>query len=763
MGAGSVQRGRGISGLNRQGRLDRRIVWAVALGAGLWLAGLPAPPAGAQPQSLQPQSFQPPSYQPPRLLPLTGTPARPRTATLMADQVTVDPQGRLVATGSVEIWQGSTRLTAHRVVFDQTRNHLSIEGPMVLSEGPDRIVVADAAELSTDLRDGLMQSARLVLHQQLQMTANRIERRDARVTQLDAVIASTCEVCAASPTPLWEIRAARVTHDQEARTLRFDQAQFRLRGVPVLGLPVLTLPDGSVDRARGMLRPDVRLTSDLGLSVEVPYFIPLGPNRDLTLSPSASTGGMTSLGWRWRQATGRGGLEFGGQISRDRILPGQTRGYAYLRGLAAVGNGFVLSADVILPGDRTYLETYGITDAARLRSHITLERIRRDQAIRARGVLFRSLRPLDDNAELPGQVAQAEWEQRWGHLPVGGELTLAGRVHTHRRPSQLDGDAGRDVGRIAMFANWQRREVLAGGLLATLALRARADHVRIGDDSAFAQPVTRGAAEAMVEFRWPWARVDAGGGQQIVEPVVQLIGARRSLADLPNEDHLMPELDGGNLFAPLRYAGLDVPDDGSRANLGLRWQRHVPGGWSVETLVGRIIRSEPLTGFAAGHRQPLGTQRSDWLLAGRLETPQGVALGLRMLMNDNRDLSRGEASITWAQPQGSSLVARYLYVAPNVAESRTDALNEWTLDVAHRFPSGWVGRVGWDFDIGTGEWANARTGVEFRNECLSVDLSLSRRFASSTNLTASTRVGLRVELLGLSGRSSGPSGRSCRA
>jgi LPS-assembly protein len=729
------------------GRLSARHLARLALVAALALVapGPAVPPAAAQ------------------MMGLTGAPAQPRTATLIADQVLIDPQGRLVAQGSVEVWQGSTRLTARRVVFDQTRGQLSIEGPMVLSDGPERIAVADQAELSSDLREGLMQSARLVLHQQLQMSAQRIERREGRFTQLDAVIASTCDVCAARPTPLWEVRAARVIHDQDANTLRFDQAQFRLYGVPLLTLPRMTLPDGSVDRARGFLRPELRFTSEQGAALMVPYFIPFGDHRDLTLMPQMASSGMVSLGWRWRQATQRGGLEFGGQISRDNTGLGSLRGYGYLRALYAVGAGFRLSADVTLPSDRTYLETYGISDDGQLRSHVTLERIRRDQAIRARALLFRSLRPMDNNDELPGRVVQADWDQRHGGLPIGGELSYGARLHAHQRPSGVDGDAGRDVARLAAFARWQRAEVLAGGILTTFALQGRVDHVRVSDDSAYPDPVTRGAAEAMIEFRWPWARVDAGGGHQVIEPVAQLIRARRGTAALPNDDHRMPELDAGNLFAPLRYTGLDAPDDGTRANLGLRWQRHAPGGWGVETLVGRVVRRDALTGFDPDHRQPLGEVRSDWLLASRVDSPQGMSLGVRLLMDDRRDLSRGEANLTWARPEGGSVVSRYLYVHANVAENRADPLNEWSLDLAHRFPSGWLGRVGWDYDIGTGEWANARTGLEFRNECLAVDLSLSRRFASSTNLTASTRFGLRVELLGLSGRSTGPSGRSCRA
>ena len=689
--------------------------------------------------------------------------AQTRPATLVADRVVVDAQGRLVATGAVEVWQGSVRLTATRVVFDEAAGTLQVEGPLVLSDGPDRVVVADQADLSADLRNGLMTSARIVLHQQLQLAAGRIARQDGNLTQLDSVIASTCQVCAADPVPLWEIRAARVTHDQAAHTLRLEQAQFRLRGVPVAAVPRMTLPDGTVDRLRGFLAPRLQVSSDLGWRLSAPYFIPFGPDRDLTLTPQITNRGGVGLGFRWRQTFAAGGLEVGGQINRDRILPGDLRGYGYVRGLFALGAGFRLTFDATASSDRAYLETYGITDASRLASHVTVERVRRDEWIRGRALAFRSLRLADDNDRLPNRVIQGDWERRWGNLPIGGELTLAGRLHGHARAASLPGDDGRDIARAMIRARWQRQAVLAGGLVATLAFQGRADRVRIADDPAFAQPVTRTALEGMVELRWPLARVDGGGGHQLLEPVVQLIGARQRLPALPNDDFTMPELDEGNLFAPIRHRGLDAPDDGSRINAGLRWMRHAPQGWSVETLVGRVWRRQALAGFAATHRQPLGDTRSDWLVAGRLATGDGLALGLRVLIDDARDVSRGEASVTWAGGAAGAFTSRYLYVAANAAEARPNPLNEWTLDYTHRFASGWAGRVGWDYDIGTGEWGAARTGLEFRNECLAVDLSLSRRFATSTNVTASTRFGLRVELLGLTGRSTGPQGRACRA
>lgn len=681
----------------------------------------------------------------------------------MADSVQVDARGRLVADGAVEIWQGSVRLTARRVVYDPQAGSLEIAGPMVLSDGPDRLLLSDTADLSPDLRDGLLRSARVVLNQQLQIAADRVRRTDGRLLQMEAAIASSCTVCAANPTPLWEVRAARVTHDRDRQRLEFERAEFRLRGVPLVQVPRLSLPDGTVERAAGVLRPAVRATSELGLHVAVPWFIPFGADRDLTLSPMLGTTGVAGVGLRWRQAWDRGGVDLGGLVSRDRERPGRLRGYGYLRALIALERGFELEIDAIQPGDRTVLDTYDVTGDTRLRSHATIRRIRRDQAIRARALAFRSLEPEAVNAELPGRVLQADWEQRWGGLPMGGELTLTGRLHAHQRPARIDGDRGRDVARAALFARWQRREVLAGGILGQVALQGRLDHVRIGDDLRWPRPVNRAAAEAMVELRWPWVGQDRAGGQQVIEPIAQVIGARRSRAALPNDDHLLPELDGGNLFAPIRHAGLDAPDDGTRANLGLRWMRHAPSGISVESLVGRVWRHQALAGFAPDHRQPLGARRSDWLLAGRLQTGRGLALGLRALVDDRGDVSRAEASASLTRDSGTSFSTRYLYVAANPAESRPRALNEWSLDIAHRFDSGWRGRVGWDYDLGSRNWNAARAALEFRNECLLFDLSLSRRFAGSTSLTASTRLGLTVELLGLSGPGPGPNARACRS
>ena len=173
----------------------------------------------------------------------------------------------------------------------------------------------------------MLTSARLVLQQQLQLAAAEIQRVDGRYTAMQRVVASSCKICAGSSTPLWEIRARRVVHDQAKQQLYFDHAQFRLGGVPVMYIPRLRMPDPSLKRASGFLLPSLKNNSNFGTGLMLPYFIKIGDSRDLTVTPFFTTGGIRTVNLRYRQAFATGGIEISGGMSRDRLLPGETRGY----------------------------------------------------------------------------------------------------------------------------------------------------------------------------------------------------------------------------------------------------------------------------------------------------------------------------------------------------------------------------------------------------------------------------------------------------
>ena len=131
------------------------------------------------------------------LLMAWGAPQRPAfaqgtdPATLVADNVGISGQDTLVASGNVEVLQGTTRLRATRVTYMRSKGALTIEGPITLTDDKGTVVLADSAALSDDLRQGLLTSARMVLDRQLQIAAAEMERVDGNKTVLRRAVASS--------------------------------------------------------------------------------------------------------------------------------------------------------------------------------------------------------------------------------------------------------------------------------------------------------------------------------------------------------------------------------------------------------------------------------------------------------------------------------------------------------------------------------------------------------------------------------------------
>jgi LPS-assembly protein len=691
-------------------------------------------------------------------------PPAPAPASLVADTIFINADNTLIAEGAVEILYQGTRLTARRLTYDPRADRLTIEGPIAIDDGQGTVLLASDAELSGDLRNGILNSARLVLQDQMQLAAAQIRRVDGRYTQLSRVVASSCQVCPSNPRPLWELRASRVIHDNLERQLYFDNAQFRVAGIPVFYFPRLRMPDPTVDRANGFLMPSVRSSSELGFGIRLPYFLTLGDSRDLTVTPYVTVKGSRTLGLRYRQAFATGQLSFTGAVTRDRVLPDDTRGYLFGEGSFSLPRGFTLGFQVETVSDDAYLLDYGITDKDRLASGVYVLRTKRDSYADARVFRYHSLRAGDSNQFLPTLVGDLSFVRRVTPDLIGGQGELRFDLHSVGRKSNIPFDAngdgvtdGRDMTRATLGLNWRRQEVLANGMILGGGLGLTADVFSIREDDAFPGTVTRVTPAAAIDLRWPWVR--AGGrnrATQVIEPVVQLVWTGDPGDPVPNEDSLLVEFDEGNLFSFSRFPGGDIYENGLRANLGVTWTRRDPLGWSFTAAGGRVLRSEDLGQFSTGSR--LSGTRSDWLLAMQLATPDGLAVTNRALFDDGLDFSKNELRFDWYGDRGS-LAASYIWLVADPAEGRPTATAELAFDTGWEVRPGWRATANGRYDFETERAARAGIGLEYRNECAAVDLSLSRRFTSSTSVRPTTEIGLAVRLAGFG---TGADGRQYR-
>lgn len=689
-------------------------------------------------------------------------------ATLVANSLRIESDRRLVAEGAVEIFYQGRRLTAERLIFDRVADSLTIEGPITLSDGSGVTVLASQADLKADMSEGILRSARVVMNDQLQLAAAEVMRLGARYTAMTRVVASSCKVCAGSATPLWEIRARRVVHDQTERQIYFDNASLRLGGVPVFYIPRLRMPDPTLKRSTGFLIPSLRSSSTLGTGLRWPYFITLGPSRDLTVTPFVATKNVSAVELRYRQAFRTGEISVTGMAARDRLQTGQTRGHARAEGRFDLPKGFELRFDAQVVSDRAMLWDYGLSDADRLNSTIGITRTRRNEHIEARLISIRTLRAGEASDTLAARLGDLTWQRRFSLGPLGGQGGLQFAAHGHRRSSGLSVDAdndgltdGRDVARARIRADWRRDWISDNGLVFGVLGEVTTDLYRIGDvASDYGGTHSRSHGAFAAELRWPLVKAGKGGVNHLLEPVIQLVVAPNRAARLANEDSVLVEFDQGNLFSLNRFPGADAVERGVRANLGLNYLRRDPAGWTLGVTMGRVIRARDLTQFTAG--SGLDGRDSNWLAAWQITHAGGTQLTSRLLLDDGFGLTKAEMLLAHDQPR-YGLEAGLLYHKADPAEGRAIDTREVVFDGRVALgQGGWQAQLSNRYDLEAKRASNAALGLLFRNECLSVDLSLSRRFTSSTSVRPTTDLSVSLELLGFGGSTTPGPSRQCR-
>jgi LPS-assembly protein len=682
-------------------------------------------------------------------------------ATLIADRINFDRASEVIrAEGGVEIFYEGVRLRAGSILYDRQADRLEVAGPITLTEPDGRAVVfAEFAELSADLRDGILRSARLVLNEQLQIAATEIERSGGRYTQLYQGVASSCEICADNPVPLWEIRAQRVIHDRLEQQLYFDNATFRVMGVPVAWLPRMRLPDPTLERSTGLLAPSLRVNDETGSHLRLPYFITLGQHADLTVTPWIGVGPSDTIELRYRQAFRNGDLNVNGALSWDDLTDDRRRGYIFADGQFDIGRDFTLSFALQGVSDRGYLTTYGFPDTDLLQSFVRTSRASRDEYIEVGADIFQSLRDRDNNATQPTRVVNAGITRRFVPDRLGGIATAELEAFAYHRLSDSDGPDGRDVARLSGSLDWRRDWVLQNGLLFAFETALHADIYNTSQGAELSGTETRLAPFVGVELRYPLARSSAGGVTHLLEPVVQLAWSEVSGGAVPVEDSLIVEFDEANLFSLDRFPGEDQRETGLRANIGLGYTRTDPLGWSLGIAAGLVLRETDEGQFTPG--SGLDGMTSDVLVAAHFSHGENWRIVNRALFDPGLAFTSNELSLTWMGDR-HAVETTYTFLEADLSEDRPIDTAEWALDAEYLLDDGWLASADWRYDFVEDNTTRAGLAVSYTNECVDMEFSVSRRFTTSTMVDPATEFGLTVSLNGFGAQRSGRShARSC--
>lgn len=542
-------------------------------------------------------------------------------AVLKADELTYDQELDIVtASGNVEITQGDRVLRADTVSYNRRANLITANGNVTLLEPTGDVVFADYVELTDDFKAGTVQNFRAILADQSRLAAVSARRVDGRLTAARRAVYSPCALCRYDPTraPVWQIKAEKVSHNQDTRTIKYNDAQMEILGVPVAYAPYFSHPDGTVQRESGFLAPVFGNSSVLGSLVTVPYFQTLGPSADLTFEPIFLTEENPVAAGEYRQHTRAGVFEASASITSARRrgddnneLPGhETRGHIKSGGRFDIDDNTRWGFDVARATDDTYLQRYkllqryGFLDQNTLTSNVFAERFDGRDYGAVNSFAFQGLRPTDDPGLAPTVVPLAEYSASSERGDYGGRFSFdANALNIYR----TDGTRTR---RAALQGGWDLPYIAPSGEIYTLSARLLGQAYsidNIGQPNDQASPTddgfaARGLPQLSVGWRYPLVRQD-DAFRTIIEPVASVVAAP-NLGDqsrFPNEDSQGVDLDTTNLFRLNRFSGIDRLEGGQRANYGINTDfTRLANGAKLNAFIGQSYRLQDQNAFPTG-------------------------------------------------------------------------------------------------------------------------------------------------------------------
>jgi LPS-assembly protein len=236
-------------------------------------------------------------------------------------------RGRVTASGNVLFVSGGHRISAQRMDFDtraRTGSFFEAHGIVSLGDRVDRSLFGtqepDATFWGKEVQKIGPQKYRIV---------------DGGFT--------TC----AQPTPRWDVASGSVTLNLDDYALLVNSV-FRVKGVPILYLPVFYYPIQEDDRATGFLIPTYGTSTVRGQSLSNAFFWAIGRSHDATFLHD------------WFAKTGQG---YGGEYRYE--LGGGSQGNSRVYVINERETTIVNSSgvEVTQPAKRSYQITGGLTQA----------------------------------------------------------------------------------------------------------------------------------------------------------------------------------------------------------------------------------------------------------------------------------------------------------------------------------------------------------------------------------------------------------------
>lgn len=685
-----------------------------------------------------------------------------------ADRFRFDQERQIIeAEGEVMLAQAENTLIAEKITYSITDDTAYAEGNVRFYDGDGNVHYAESLRLSNAMRQGLVSSLLTILNDGSRMWSVKAIRETPQRHVLKDARYTPCRACEDNPdeTPIWALRASKVTHDKENAEIRYNNVRFEAAGVPVLYVPYFSHPDGTINQKSGFLAPEFGFESDYGLNAMVPYYWAISPSMDITTGLRVFSDASPQLNLEMRKRyedaiiKSTGSLTYSDRTDsvngQDVYRDNEFRGHFTLETLWHLNELWRLGSDIKVTSDEQYLKQYNIDeDADVLTNRIFAERFEDRNYASLELLAFQDLR-LDSNVDQPNAIPYANMS-----FYSKPDSFAGGRFEWDNSFLNLFREGNeQDVNRVSSTLAWQRQDILPAGLTSSLDLELRGDAYYTSDrDIAKNDPNadstkfdSRLIPSAQFEVAYPLhKRLKAS--QIRIKPKLA-ITARPNIdndSNIPNEDSQDAQIDVTNLYEIDRFPGLDRVEDRSRLTYSVQSGYYSDSGDEFSVTLGQSYRLDnddnPFpngSGFEKQESDIVG-QVTAGLDNLRHNLNYRFQLDGSRLNAERHELFGGTGTDT------TRVSAIYLYEKGSAGTEFVESREQITTAFQQKISDNWSVAASALYDMGEDEGLRESTaGVSYEDDCFGVTAEVQRELQREAAGTKDTTILMRFWLKNL--------------
>mgnify|MGYP003288406643 CR=1 FL=1 len=539
--------------------------------------------------------------------------------------------------------------------------------------------------------------------------------REGDITTARHAMFTACDDCDSFGNA-WQISTYKIVHNNDSRTLYFYSPVLRAYDIPVLWWPYFEMPDPSVKYKTGFLMPDLASTNKMGTQINIPFYVSISDTHDLTLTTSILTRENPLFQIQHRLNASHSEYRTQGSFTRNRA--GENRWHIFNDDVIELGEYARATIFLERTSDKTYLQKYGFyQDQPYLDSGAKLELFGQSSYVVADAHIFQELRNATGIQTAPAGNILPNVRATYQTAPIFGETYATFNADV----LGISGDntsTQRMIGDVRLTAPW----TLWGGNRLTASMSARYDlyhfnNTEMVNGDVFSGFKNRFLPSGYLEWGLPMYK-PSGKWTQILEPRARLTIMRHLDEEemALNNDSAGTILTDSALFSTNRLAGLDLWENGTYADYGLRWATFNTSGTNVEAFLGQTydFTERPSIDLNSGFHNGL----SDYVGRVSYNNMHGFNIATRFRLNqDTLALNHMETNARirlgknflnighiWSQNLDTELI-------------ETTDVNEAVLGVGVQLSNRWAARWNGIYSMVYGQFIRHTGGLYYNHPC----------------------------------------------